>query len=288
MKELANVPLKALNKGFDSRVVKYEDIHNISNKDFSKLVNAIDPQNGEVILDLGCGYGSVTRETLSRNDDKDLFFCLSDSSQVQLNRAIFEMNNVSNKSLLPNNMCFYLDDIVYTNFCENYFDKVVAKMVIHEIKKESQETACKQIFRILKPGGKLIIWDLALNESNQNFIQNIISKKDELADFTDLVDNRYLFTKKELFEILHESGFICIEEKFEINYRLETKKRLRAEFNNDYNKLLSWNNFIIKMTKECSSNTHKPVIRNGLERDNLILNIPKAIFIAYKPFEQAI
>ena len=68
--------------GFDSRLVRYEDIHSITDTDFDELVKIIDAKQGDTILDAGCGYGAVTREILKRFDsftivlNKDLKPCV--------------------------------------------------------------------------------------------------------------------------------------------------------------------------------------------------------------------
>jgi len=177
--------LANLNKGFDSRIVNYEDIHNISESDFDKMFHVVSPVKGDLILDLGCGYGSVTREIILRKRSEHLNFYLSDSSQIQLNRAICNINRKIDV-FQTSTVNFFLDDIVQSKFKSNCFDIIVAKMVLHEVNKENQIKACREIFRILKPGGRLIIWDLALDESNQSLVQQIIKKKDELADLQHL------------------------------------------------------------------------------------------------------
>lgn len=271
-----------LNKGFDSRIVNYEDIHNISESDFDKMFHVVSPVKGDLILDLGCGYGSVTREIILREPSEHLNFHLSDSSHIQLNRAICNINrkvDVPQKSTVK----FFLDDIVQSKFKSNCFDIIVAKMMLHEVNKEDQKKACREIFRILKPGGRLIVWDLALDDSNQSLVQQIIKKKDELANFSDLVTNRYLFTISEIQDNLLNSGFTGIAERFKITYRLETFKRLSAEFTNDFNKLLAWNDFILA---SLASNPDKGAASSLFKRfqeDNVILEIPKAIFSAIKP-----
>lgn len=270
--------------GFDTRIVRYEDIHSISDKDFDNLFYAINPVNNDFLLDLGCGYGAVTREIIRKKAANNSFnFFLSDVSRVQLNRAVSELTNLFGQNSVANNMEFYLDDITNSMLKSNYFDKVTAKMVIHEIKKNEQHLAINQIFRLLKPGGKFIIWDLFFHRDIQHFFQRIIRKKDQLAGFHELVTNRYLFNADELMSLLSKSGFIEIKINYEISYILETKKRLHVEFDSSIERLRSWNEFILNELDLIHKTNEISSILLGQEKDNLIIKIPKSIITAHKP-----
>jgi ubiquinone/menaquinone biosynthesis C-methylase UbiE len=54
----------------------------------------------------------------------------------------------------------------------------------------------KEMYRILKPGAKLVVRELALSDRTQNIFQKFIREKDRLSEFDSLVSNRY-FPKKE-------------------------------------------------------------------------------------------
>ncbi|MBX4210978.1 class I SAM-dependent methyltransferase [Candidatus Parcubacteria bacterium] len=80
-----------MKKGFDTRIVSYEHIHSVTPEDFTRLVNAVDPQPGEVILDAMCGYGAVGKHITERVPKADVWYL--DESEVQIQRA---KDNISN------------------------------------------------------------------------------------------------------------------------------------------------------------------------------------------------
>ena len=264
----------------NERRVRYEEIHGIKSSDFDKLVNSVNPESKHIILDAGAGYGAVTREIIKRNTEKEIIYYIADISRSQLERAKIEIADVLKDYVKKYQVSYYQDNIINSNFKENSFDRVIAKMVIHEVKKEFQQAAVFEMYRILKPGGKLIVWDVYLDESVQHFVQAIIRKKDEIAGFCDLVDNRYLFNIEEIFKIIKKAGFNEIKKDFDLSYTFSTRKRMEAEFNGDLKKMNCLNDFIK------SESLKYPNISKHLElkitSNDISLNIHKAIIIASK------
>lgn len=267
------------NDSFDVRIVRYEYIHSIKDEFFEELVNITNPKSSQSILDAGCGYGSVTRELLKRKKDEKLICFLADSNYTQLLRAKEEFTNLdyTHKSELK----FFIDNLIDTKFKENTFDTIIAKMVIHEIPFKKQQQAIENAYRILKPGGKLIIWDMALDKKTQNFIQEIIRMKDKLAGFKTLEKNRYFLRFDEIKTLLSNSGFIEVKNEYKISSPVITKKRLEQEFGNDLLKLNKWNNFIREKIKELEPKVLKQlqVEDNG---DSISFIPQKAIITAVK------
>jgi ubiquinone/menaquinone biosynthesis C-methylase UbiE len=233
---------------FDVRIVRYEYIHSIKDEFFEELVKIANPKSNEYILDAGCGYGSVTREILKRKKDKKLICFLADSNHTQLLRAKEELTNFNNTH--KSELKFYIDNLIDTKFKENTFDTIIAKMVIHEIPFKKQQQAIENAYRILKPGGKLIIWDMALDAKTQKFIQEIIRMKDKLAGFKTLERNRYFLRFDEIKTLLSNSGFSKVKNEYKITSPVITHKRLEQEFGNDILKLNKWHKFIREKAKE--------------------------------------
>ena len=244
-----------LEDSFDIRIVRYEHIHGIKEEDFDALALITNPKSNEIILDAGCGYGSVSREIIKRNKSKKLNFFLADANQTQLKRAIEEFNGLDFNH--NSELKFFIDNLLYTQFKDNSFHTIIAKMVIHEIPQKEQQQAINNAYKILKPGGKMIIWDMSLDEKSQQFIQNIIRMKDKLAGFKTLEKNRYFLRFDETKSLLSNAGFRNIKQEYEILSPIITKKRLTEEFGNNISKLNKWHNFIRKQTKELDLNTIK-------------------------------
>ena len=228
-------------EGFDKRIVFYEDIHNIKPEDEKALIEAINPKPHEKILDAFCGYGAITKNCLEKEPKSDLW--LNDESEVQIKRARENLPGV------PVNH-FILGHFLNVPFPKEHFDKVVIKMGLHEVPKEEQIEVARKVYQILKPKGKLIVWDIMLQEENQKTVQDIIRKKDELAGFDMLVRERYFFTEDEFLEIMKTAGFSATIPHHVIHYKFSSRKRLESEFHNDKRILDKLNQFIRKIFSE--------------------------------------
>jgi len=224
-----------LKQGFDNRIVSYEYIHSITPADFSKLIDAIDPKSGDYILDAMCGYGAVSKTVLERTPEAKIY--LLDESEVQLERARKNIPQVDQEN-------FVLESSPHNGFANQYFDKIVIKMGLHEVSLLKHLAILKEFYRILKNTGKLVVWDVMLNNETQILFQDIIRKKDELSGFTVLTRDRYFFREEEFIENAKKAGFKTITEFHPISYRFSSKKRLEFELGGDIKKLKQLNDFI--------------------------------------------
>lgn len=213
-----------IKKGFDDRIVKYEYIHGNQESDFQNMITAINPQETDIILD-GCGgYMDISKRILNQfiSNEKKPEIYVWDESSVQLERAKAE-------NILPEDHLLQ-GDIINISFPNNMFDKVVVKMGMHEIPFEKQKIAFQECYRVLKPGGKLIIWELSLpNDEIQKLFQEIIREKDRICGFDFLAENRYFQKHSELVELFNQSGFKNIKDEFPIKSHLSMERRL-SEF----------------------------------------------------------
>ncbi len=256
-------------QGFDNRLVSYEHIHSISPGDFEKLLDAINPQTGELILDAMCGYGAVGKAIMQKVLQANVYFL--DESGVQIERA---KKNVPQAN--PNN--FIVDSLPHSNFQDEYFDNIVIKMGLHEVLLSEHLKILKEFHRILKNTGKLIVWDIMLNNNTQKLFQDIIRKKDQLAGFNLLTTERYFFREDEFKINALEAGFKNINEFHTISYRFSSKKRLASELNNNINKLIELNNFI----RGTFNDTLKSTLEYEDLGDDIQFSITKKIFILQK------
>lgn len=219
-------------KGFDYRIVEYEKIHQIQDEDFAKLVDAIDPQPGQVILDGMDGYGSVSRRVLDRTKEQGFqpqIYTL-DESPVQVDRAKENISEIPEDRII-------CADIRETNLPPGSFDTAVIKMGVHEVSKEEQPKIFSEMFRLLKPGGKFVIWELALDQENQQIFQDFIREKDRLSGFDQLVRNRYFPRHDELTQLFQEAGFENITDFHEMQYSPSTLARQDELVSKDRKKL---------------------------------------------------
>lgn len=207
--------------GFDDRIVRYEKIHKVKDADYEALIKAIDPQSGEIIFEGCAGYADVSKRIIEAVDDFDIKpeIYILDESPVQISRAREELK------LLPDDHIM-LGDIRSTGMSEDSFDKAVVKMGIHELPEPEQPKAFSEMYRILKPSGKFLIWELSLDQDTQKVFRDVLRKKDELAGFELLVKNRYFQRHDELVKLFEDAGFIDVKDEHNIRYVFNPKGRM--------------------------------------------------------------
>lgn len=278
---------------FDSRVVEYEKVHQITDDQIFELIKAIDLKPNQKVLDGCCGYGSVTRWLIGnthKDTTKTCSFFLLDNSVVQIERA---KENLGGQS----NITYMIGDIKFLPYENNFFDVVIIKMGLHENPKEVQDEIIREVFRVLRPGGKFVVWELYLNDLTQPILKFLINKKDELAGFDSLVQKRYFPRREEIISSISKAGFENFIEHYIFKPQLNTKVRLDELISRELKekglakpdetlqrlaekRLNDLNNFLrVELAEE-----QKRIIDFSDQGDNIIIrNIDKAIVSATKP-----
>lgn len=207
--------------GFDTRIVRYEEIHKVTGKEYKALVKAIDPQPGEAILEGCAGYADVSQHIIEATEDFDEKpeIYILDESPVQIARARKELGTLPDDHVL-------IGDVRETGLPGNKFDKTIIKMGVHELPQREQSKVFAEMNRVLKPGGRFIIWELSLDQDTQKVFQDVIRKKDELAGFDLLVANRYFQRHDELEKLFEEAGFEDVKDEHHIRYVFNPKGRI--------------------------------------------------------------
>ena len=241
------------------RPIVFKSLHNISADLLEEFLKLINPQKGEVILDAMGGYGDVA-DLIKDRVASEVY--LLDSSSVQIERAKKSSPEDADKMI-----CGSVMDL---DFNDEYFDKVVVKMGLHELKFEDQLTALREIFRVLKPGGELVMWNIILDEMYASEMRSIIRKKDFLAGFKYGVENRHFITENELKSLVSDAGFTWNESTHVFTHRFSTKNRLK-ELSDDKKLLLDLNNFI-KSTLDSKLKTRWNYTEKG---DDVVIDIQK-------------
>jgi arsenite methyltransferase len=114
-------------------------------------------RGNENVLDVGTGLGllmigAAKKLTTGTSYGIDIF----NTYDLSIEQAIIN----SELELVTEKVKILKENILKTNFEDNFFDVIVSNLCLHNLyKPEERAQACKEIFRILKPNGKVIISD---------------------------------------------------------------------------------------------------------------------------------
>lgn len=139
--------LQQLSKHTQDRVEKLlSSVGDMALKRRAKIIiEEINPQSGERIIDLGCGTGYYLY--LLNNLAISLKLTGFDNDK----RALDEAKNTLNNKKID----FIAGDMHKMPFKNNTFDKAISSEVLEHLRND--DVALKEIFRILKPGGILVL-----------------------------------------------------------------------------------------------------------------------------------
>ena len=211
----------------------FTKLHAIKNQQWKALEKMVDAQPGEKILDCMGGQGQAAEKILNHQPEAVLF--VQDRVREAIKKAKNNLN-VSHNNLVVGDAC-------KMPFVDAEFDTVVVKMGVHELPKLQQVTLFKELFRVLKPDGKLVLWHIFLDDKLQLTFQAIVRKKDELGGFTHQVKNRYFPTDAETRSNLQTAGFQNPDEPYKFTHTFDLSKR-RNELGGDKKKLKELQDFV--------------------------------------------
>lgn len=152
------------------------------------IIQACNLKSHYQCCDIGTGTGTVAK-ALSK-------YCNSvigvDNSDDMLNIAR-EENKESNIEFVKGNIEVLTND--EKNFCYDLFDIITARMVFHHL--GNWTFAIKECYKVLKPGGKIIISEGVPPIGAKHFHEKFLTKKEK----------RKVFTTDDLISLLEENKF---------------------------------------------------------------------------------
>jgi ubiquinone/menaquinone biosynthesis C-methylase UbiE len=130
---------------FDKQAAKYDDrAGKISNRFYSLLLQQVELFLGAVVLDMGCGTGTVLRR-------------MADSCEIIGYGIDAEENMVAEARQKCPDMNIQISRCEDTPFENQYFDVITVCMAYHHF--ADRAGFAKEAARLLKPGGRLYIAD---------------------------------------------------------------------------------------------------------------------------------
>ena len=127
-----------------------------------RLLDSLDFKGDEKVLDVGCGRGLMAIGAAKRlKNGKATGIDVWNPHDLSGNTAEKARENakiegVSEKVRIDNG------DARHMVFPQNNFDVVISTLAIHNMHDRGErDQSVKEMWRVLKPGGKLLIWDVA-------------------------------------------------------------------------------------------------------------------------------
>lgn len=119
---------------------------------YKRFVKSLELQPNDKVIDFGSGTGFVAKLMSKKLVGKDSWISCVEISE--------KWNDIARKKLkrYPN-VDFYCGMMYELDMKENYYDKIVAHWVIHDIPKEHREKIIKAMSKRLKKGGLIIFRD---------------------------------------------------------------------------------------------------------------------------------
>jgi demethylmenaquinone methyltransferase/2-methoxy-6-polyprenyl-1,4-benzoquinol methylase len=154
----------------------------------SKVVDFTNARNGSRILDVGTGTGKQAFAFAKKGYDV---------IGIDLSEAMLEVAKKKNKY---ENVKFEVADAVNLPFVNNSFDVSCASFVLHDMPLTMREKALKEMVRVTKPKGMIVIIDYALPK---NRVGRFL-----IYHFVKLYEGKYYlgFIKSDLEALLRKSG----------------------------------------------------------------------------------
>ncbi|MDX2001387.1 MAG: class I SAM-dependent methyltransferase [Chitinophagales bacterium] len=175
------------------------------NKVRTRLVDLLNPNSYENILEFGFGTAQNLILLKQRNSQVPVMGVDIDASIKAIAEEKLKRYNLQVPLHLYDGTCLPFND--------NFFDKVFSSLVFHQLDRETKLHCLKELHRVLKPQGKLIIgdWGKAQNKlmrllffsiqlldgfkTTQDNVKGLMPQFISNADFVDILEVGFLNTK---------------------------------------------------------------------------------------------
>jgi len=199
---------------FVNKLDHYRKKTNISGDRLYKTFSLITDSNGKKILDVGCNTGYIPLLLYEKGFEVigiDLF-----KEQIEIANDVKEHLNIHSDKLSFTQM-----DFLNNNFPDNYFDYALLLEVIEHVTNPWE--FLEQFYRVLKPGGYLILSTpnvLNTYQISKQFYPNLRKLfkdiDDEPKDTGTHLDHIYAWDIFSFYRLINRCGFKYIKHEFAV------------------------------------------------------------------------
>ena len=119
-----------------------------------RLIDQAELADGQRVLEIGCGTGNLTVRAKKTHPSIDVVG--SDPDPLALKRAQRKARRLTGIRF----ECGYAQRLPYT---DGEFDRVLSSMMLHHLDSDAKTVAAAEVFRVLRPGGRLHLVDMGGN-----------------------------------------------------------------------------------------------------------------------------
>ena len=241
--------------GFQTELKRLQKQANFGSDREIRMLRSLGVRDDSIILEVGSGPGFYTKVLLDNFVNSEVISL--DNDDALLNFA----HNMLNKNY-GNRVSFIQDDIMKCTMPDNYFDIIIVRFVFQHL--SDPIAALKEIYRILKPGGKVIIidvdselWGLTypknelINNLNNNLskYQSSLNGNREIGRILLTLLKKLNFQNLNIEAVINHSDILGKESfRFNLNKGLENDPKLGGVFK-EYNDFFNLNYSSIMILK---------------------------------------
>lgn len=187
--------------------------------DLTEELQYFDFNEGDKVLDGGCGSGLVTRAIRAKTSGLSLCFEACDFSEIAVENAahFFLKEQIEVRT--------FVSALEQIKSPDNQYDKVISRYVLEHMTEPIK--AAQEFYRVLRPGGKVFLIDL------DGILFNLDTENQILNDYLEILKKGFkfdLFVGRKMNKILHLAGFENVKwEAVTMNFNSPEELRLEIE-----------------------------------------------------------